>query len=66
LFELIIFGNKKIIKFYYKRTKVLFFLLSLLNFNLLYIINEFKYYRVQNSQVKIVNFKLIFINNSYE
>jgi len=23
-------------------------------------------YRIQNSQVKIINFKLIFINNSYE
>jgi len=35
LFELIIFSSKKIIKFYYKIINVLFFLLSLLNFNLL-------------------------------
>jgi len=35
LFELIIFTSKKIIKFYYKMINVLFFLLSLLNFNLL-------------------------------
>jgi len=36
LFELIIFSSKKIIKLYYKIINVLFFfLLSLLNFNLL-------------------------------
>jgi len=37
LFELIIFSSKKIIQFYYKIINVLFFffLLSLLNFNLL-------------------------------
>jgi len=36
LFELIIFSSKKIIKIYYKIINVLvFFLLSLLNFNLL-------------------------------
>jgi len=44
LFELIIFSNRKIIKFYYK-------ILSLLNFNLLQIISDFKHYRIQNSQI---------------